>query len=105
MATVAKRLYRGGMPTSNTPSSTLYTVPASTTTMVKAVTICNTSASSATVRLLFGPTAVIYDHTIKGNDTITIPFLDQVLASGDQIIGTASSTAIAIYISGKEVTP
>jgi hypothetical protein len=102
MATVAKRLGKGNF--SITANTVIYTVPASTTTLVKAVTICNTNATSVTVRLSFAGAAVIFDHTIKPNDTITIPFIDQILMVGEAITASASANAVWYYISGKEVT-
>lgn len=102
MAVVAKRLAKG---TFGTTSASLYPVPAGATTLVKAVTLCNKTATAATVTLLFGGTEVIYQHTIKPNDTITIPFLDQILQAGEAITGLAgTANAITYYISGKEVT-
>jgi len=102
MAVVAKRLAKG---TFGTTSATQYTVPASTTTLVKAITLCNKTASDATVTLLFGGTEVIYQHNIKAKDTITIPFLDQIIQAGETITGLAgTASAINYYISGKEVT-
>lgn len=102
MAVVSKRLAKG---TFSTASATQYTVPTSTTTLVKAITLCNKTASDATVTLLFGGTEVIYQHTIKARDTITIPFLDQILQSTETITGLAgTASAINYYISGKEVT-
>ncbi|MFE0619714.1 hypothetical protein [Bacillus altitudinis] len=102
MATVAKRLGKGMV--SITPNTVMYTVPTSTTTLVKAVTICNTVSTPVTVRLSFAGAAVIFDHTIKPNDTITIPFIDQILMGGETITGSASASAVWYYISGKEVT-
>ncbi|MCM3131914.1 hypothetical protein M3629_03910 [Paenibacillus polysaccharolyticus] len=102
MAVVAKRLGKG---TFGTASATQYTVPVSTTTLVKAITLCNKTASDATVTLLFGGTEVIYQHTIKARDTVTIPFLDQIIQAGETITGLAgTANAINYYISGKEVT-
>ncbi|MBT2761795.1 hypothetical protein [Paenibacillus sp. ISL-20] len=100
MADVAKRLGKG------TVSNALviaYTVPSGTTTMIKAVTLCNTSSTNVLFTLILAGLNVINAHTIKANDTITIPFLDQVLHSGETI--EIASGSLNYYISGKEVTP
>ena len=102
MAVVAKRFFKGQLV--GTASNTLYTVPTNTNTMVKAVTITNPSTSPATFYLVFAGVQVIAAYTIKGNDTITIPFMDQILLAGETITAQASIGLINLYISGKEVT-
>lgn len=90
-----------------TSSTVAYTVPSNNSnnyTIVKALTICNNTTSNITVSFLFGGTYVIGGHVIKANDTITIPFLDQVLHAGEAITATASAVNVSYYISGKEVT-
>ncbi|RUT36332.1 hypothetical protein EJP77_04930 [Paenibacillus zeisoli] len=102
MPDVSKRLGKGIF---GTASTTVYTVPASTTTFLKALTICNKTATDATVTLLLAGTEVIYQHKIKANDTITIPFLDQILNAGETITGLAgTASALTYYISGREVS-
>ncbi|WP_433943458.1 hypothetical protein [Paenibacillus sp. SN-8-1] len=102
MPDVSKRLAKGIF---STASSTLYTVPASTTTFLKALTICNKTATDATVTLLLAGTEVIYQHTIKAKDSITIPFLDQILNAGETITGLAgTASALTYYMSGREVS-
>lgn len=101
MATTNKRLCKGTLTTSN---ATLYTVPASTTTVVKAVTICNKTATAQAVTLKFAGTEVIYQHSLAGKDTITLPFMDQILSAGELIEGLSdANSAINYYISGKEI--
>lgn len=102
MAVTNKRLCKGTLTTSN---ATLYTTPASTTTVVKAVTICNKTAAAQTVTLKFAGTEVIAGHSLAAYDTITLPFMDQILAAGELIEGLANAnSAINYYISGKEIT-
>ncbi|OMF17258.1 hypothetical protein BK131_04650 [Paenibacillus amylolyticus] len=102
MAVVAKRLGKG---TLTTTSANLYTVPAGTTTQLKALTLCNKTTTAATVTISLAGTEIIYQYSVKANDTITIPFLDQVLQSGETITGlSGTASAINYYISGKEVT-
>ncbi|MNW03717.1 hypothetical protein D3C71_1996920 [compost metagenome] len=80
-------------------------MPASTTTFIKALTICNKTATDAVVTLLLAGTEVIYQHKIKANDTITIPFLDQILNAGETITGLAgTASTLTYYMSGREVS-
>ena len=102
MAIVDKRLCMG---TFGDSEATLYTVPAATTTIVKAVTITNKTALDATVTLKFGGTEIVFQHTIMANDTITLPFIDQILEAAELIQGQAgTAAAVNYYISGKEIT-
>jgi hypothetical protein len=102
MATTDKRLCSGTLADSN---ATLYTVPAVTKTIIKALTLCNKTASPATVIIKFAGVEVIYTYTILGYDTITIPFFDQMIDATELIEGSASSaTTVNYYMSGKEIT-
>ena len=57
--------------------TTLYTVPAATTTVVSSITICNISATQTTFRVAVRPLGaaiadeqyIYYDVTLAGNDT------------------------------------
>lgn len=101
MTITNKRLCKGTLSDSE---GTLYTVPASTQAVLKALTLCNKTANPATVTLKLAGTEVIYQHTIAGNDTITIPFMDQVLDASETIAGLSdTASAINYYISGKEL--
>ncbi|CAM3031158.1 hypothetical protein HP548_29495 [Paenibacillus taichungensis] len=102
MAAVAKRLVKSNaIPTTST---VLYTVPNGVTTMVKALTVCNSNSIVVNLTLLFAGTYVISNYPIKPSETITLPFMDQVLLSGEAISGLATAGALNCYISGKEVT-
>lgn len=105
MADVSKRLGKGTFGTASTTVYTVPTNPANTAAFIKAITLCNKTATDATVTLLLAGTEVIYQHTIKAKDTITIPFLDQILQAGETITGLAgTANAINYYISGREVS-
>jgi len=99
MATVSKALFRGAASTSST---TLYTVPASTTTVVTNILVANTSASSATYDLLLDDVSIANDVVIGANDTVSID-LKQTLATTKTIKGLASVTTVNFHISGVEV--
>lgn len=102
MATITKRLGKGIL---TNVSADLYTVPASTYTVVKALTLCNYTAGAVTVTLALAGTNILYEYSLAAKSTVTIPFMDQVLHAGEKISGLASAnTSITYYISGKEVS-
>jgi hypothetical protein len=102
MAIVDKRLCKGTLSNAN---ATLYAVPAVTTAIVKALTLCNKSASAATVTLSFAGVEILCAYTLSGYETLTIPFMDQILAAEELIEGLSGTDAVInYYISGKEVS-
>ncbi|CAM4469061.1 hypothetical protein [Paenibacillus xylanexedens] len=102
MAVTSKRFAKGQATTTLT---TVYTVPASTTSFLKALTICNTAASGEVdFTMTLGGTKIINSHKLKAFDTITIPFLDQIILAGETIQVQSAGNAASFFISGKEVT-
>jgi hypothetical protein len=100
MANTPKKLY-ANKPT--TTSTTLYTVPASTTTIVKNIVLCNTTSSVATITLTAGGQTIINTYNVNANDTVTLD-LTLVMSAADTITGLqGTSNAISVYISGMEV--
>jgi hypothetical protein len=99
MATVSKALFRGAASTSST---TLYTVPSSTTAIVTNIVITNTASSGATFDLLLDDVSLANDVTVAAN-SITAIDLKQVLAQNKTIKGLASATTVTFHISGVEV--
>jgi hypothetical protein len=99
MATTTKALARQAAALTST---TLYTVPASTTTVVTNVLVANTAASAATFDLLLDDVSVANDVAIAANDTLSID-LKQVLATTKTIKGLASATTVNFHISGVEI--
>jgi hypothetical protein len=100
MAVTPKRLYKG---TPTTTVATAYTVPASTTTIVKNIILTNTTSSDAKVSVLLGGVSIVEQVTISAYSTSTID-LSAVL-NGAEIIEVWQGTASAcrMYISGVEV--
>jgi len=97
-----KRLAAGTLSDSN---ATLYTVPASTTTIVKSLALCNTTAGAVTVTLKLNGIEILSGKSLAANETYILSSLDQIIGAGELIEGSASATsAIKYYISGKEVT-
>lgn len=101
MASVTKRLAKGSV---STTSTSVYTVPAGTTTIIKAITVCNSGASDQNLSMTIAGTAIIWNYKIKAYDTIAIPFLDHILQAGETITLFSTGTNTTYYISGKEVT-
>lgn len=100
MATTTKALARAAAATSST---TLYTVPASTTAVITNIAVANTAGSAGTFSLLLDDVSIHTTTAIAANSTVYID-LKQVLATGKTIKGSASATTINFHISGIEVS-
>lgn len=95
---------------SATTLTTLYTVPAATSTVVSTLTICNLS-SSAYVRVAVRPAGaaisnahyIVYDQYIVSNDTITLT-LGISLATTDVVSVYASTANVSFGLYGTEIT-
>lgn len=118
MALTQKRLV-GPTQLTTTTSTVLYTVPQSTTTIVKQIILCNTTGSAVTVTLVCKPFDVAQDSSqnffntlsVGANETLTFQTNLVLTNNGstanatnsDQIIGSASAnTAINIIMNGVE---
>ena len=100
MATVTKALARTAAATSST---TLYTVPASTTAVVTNIAVCNNATSAATFTILLDDIELQKDSAIAANSTAYID-LKQVLATTKTIKGLASAVTVDFHISGVEIS-
>lgn len=101
MANTAKILFRGAA-TTNT-STTLYTVPSATTTVVTSIVVTNTAGSNGTFTILLGGTSIATTVTVGAFDSTVID-IKQVLNSTQTIQGGASATTINFHISGVEIS-
>ena len=99
MATTSKALARTAASTSST---TLYTVPSSTTTVVTNVLVANTASTAATFDLSLDDVQIANDVSVAAN-SITVIDLKQVLAQNKTIKGLASATTVNFHISGVEI--
>lgn len=99
MATTSKALARTAAATSNT---TLYTVPAATTTVVTNIAVTNTAASAATFTLNLNGVALQSGSSVAANSTAYID-LKQTLAATQTISGSASAVTVNFHISGVEI--
>jgi len=108
MATVYKVL--GQSSPSATTATTLYTVPASTSTVVSTITVANLAGSAATFRISVRPAAAVqtnamyiaYDVTVGATDTTTLT-LGLTLATTDVITVYASTANLAFNAYGSEI--
>lgn len=99
MATTSKALFRGAAATSST---TLYTVPSATTTVVTEILVVNTAGTSGTYTLTLDGVSIATTVTIAGNDS-TVISIKQPLAATKIIAGLASATTINFHIAGVEI--
>jgi hypothetical protein len=100
MATLTKALARTAAATSST---TLYTVPSSTTAVVSNIVVTNTAATSATFTITLDGVAMQSGSTIAANSSAYFD-LKQVLATTKIIAGFASATTVNFHISGVEIS-
>jgi glucose-6-phosphate dehydrogenase assembly protein OpcA len=109
MANVIKVL--GQQNPSATTNTTLYTVPASTSTVVSTITVCNRSATSTSFRVAIRPAGaaisnehyIYYDVAIAGNDTFAAT-LGITLATTDVITVYATLATLSFNLFGQEIS-
>lgn len=109
MANTYKILGQVGDGSSN--DVTLYTVPASTETIISSIIICNRENSANTFRLAIksdgGTIAdedyIAYDSNIQANDTITLT-LGITLDASDVISVGASDSNVSFSVFGTEIS-
>ena len=104
MATLTQALARTAAATSST---TLYTVPTTTTiTVVSNIVLANAATSASTATIAIDGIAVVPAVSIPANSLIGFD-LKQVIpanATPKVITGFASTTAVSIHISGVEIS-
>jgi glucose-6-phosphate dehydrogenase assembly protein OpcA len=96
---------------SATTLTTLYTVPASTSSIVSTITVCNTTSSAATYRIAIRPAGasiatqhyVTYDAAVAANDTVLLT-LGLTLATTDVVSVYSSATNVVFQAHGTEIT-
>ena len=108
MATTYKVL--GQVNPAATTATTLYTVPASTSTVVSTIVICNQAASAATFRIAVRPAGatlaaihyVAYDVTVGASDSTALT-LGLTLATTDVVTVYASTATVSFNAYGSEI--
>ena len=99
MAITSKQMFTGA---ASTGSTTLYTAPSATTSVVTNIVICNTAGTAATFTLGLNGVAIATTEAIAANTTVVID-LKQVLNATQTITGSASATSVNFLISGVEI--
>ena len=100
MATTTKVLARTAAATSST---TLYTVPSATTTVVTNIVICNPTGSAVTASMTLNAIDLLGSVSIAANSSAFFD-LKQVIPATQVIAGSASSTSVDFHISGVEIS-
>ena len=100
MAATPKLFYRGAAATSST---TLYTVPSSTTSVLTDIVISNTSADQQYVTITVDGINLVPAVPISASAVINFQF-KTVMATTKIIAGFATSTAVKMHLSGVETT-
>lgn len=111
MANVHTHKLLGRSRPSATTNTTIYTAPASTTTLVTSLFVVNTSATSTTARIFVVNSggsagvsnAVYYNVNIPGNDTLLANAVP-VLAASDFLVVYATLATLTFTASGVEIT-
>lgn len=94
-----------------TTLTTLYTVPASTSTIISTLSVANLSASAITFRVAIRPAGatvanqhyVAYDAAVAANDSVFLT-LGVSLAATDVVSVFASTANVAFAAFGSEIT-
>jgi hypothetical protein len=94
-----------------TTATTLYTVPASTSTVASTLSVCNQGASSATFRVAVRPAGatlaathyIVYDSTLTANDSAFLT-LGITLATTDVVTVYSSSASLSFSLFGSEIS-
>ena len=109
MATTYKVL--GQSNPSATTATTLYTVPASTSTVVSTINICNQGVSADTFRIAIRPAGetlaakhyIAYNTVIPGYDSISLT-MGITLATTDVVTVYAGTANVSFNIFGSEIS-
>ena len=109
MATAYKTL--GQSNPSATTETVVYTVPASTETVVSSLSVCNQASTAGSFRVgvsvgggaLAAADYVIYDLGIAANDTYVLTG-GLTLAATDEVRVYASSASMSFNVFGSEIT-
>jgi hypothetical protein len=101
MANTPKVLFRGAATT--TLTTTLYTVPSGTTTIVTDIVVANTTNSAGNFTIALDGVEIASGIAIASRDS-TVISLKQVLAATKTITGGAGATTINFSISGVEIS-
>ena len=100
MATAIPTLfYRGAAATSST---TLYTVPSLTTSVLTDIVISNTSSDQQYVTITIDSVNIVPTVPVSANQVLNLQF-KTVMGATKIVAGYASSTGVKFHISGVEI--
>lgn len=85
-------------------STTLYTVPSATTTVITNIILTNTTASSIGTTLLFNDVSLLSGVAVSANSATTIDLKQALNASQTIKGGCGTASAINIHITGVEIS-
>ena len=110
MAYTPRVLYPTGYP--STTGTVLYTVPGSSSIIVKNIVLANTTANEATITLHIVPNsgsaaasnAILYDYAISGRGVSTLDCSIVMSSSSFLYAVNGTNNAITATISGVEIT-
>jgi hypothetical protein len=96
---------------SATTATTLYTVPAATSTMVSTINICNQNTASDTFRIAIRPAGealatkhyIAYNTVIPGYDSISLT-IGITLATTDVVTVYAGASTLSFSLFGSEIS-
>ena len=95
-----------------TTETTLYTVPAATSTVISSLVITNQTATAATYRIAVRPSAdtstaakhwIVYGATVAASDA-TVLTIGATLATGDVVRVYASTANLSFSAFGSEIS-
>ena len=88
-----------------TGGATIYTVPASTTSMLIGINLANITGASVTASVQIGSTYIIRDATIPTGSALSVLDGKIVLETTDTLVVTASAdTSLDVVLSILEIT-
>jgi len=101
----------GQVAPSATTLTTLYTVPASTSSVISTITVCNRGSNSATFRVAVRPAGaaisnehyIVYDGAIAANDMLAFT-MGITLATTDVVSVYASTANLSFNAYGSKIT-
>lgn len=100
MTTTSKLIYRGN-PYSGGPV-TLYTTPASTTTVITNIVVTNAGSNDTTFSIWLNGIEFSYYAPIAANATVMFD-IKQVLPTGETMQGLAANSDVKMHVSGVEI--
>lgn len=104
MANTFKVIYRGATPVIDpTSASTVYTVPASTTTLVTNIVVNNSDTSARTYSIYLNNVGFAVNSTIPARDSVIID-AKQVLVATNTVRLVASNASVSFHVSGLEIS-